>query len=29
MMCPLPIDFLEHVGFRNLLQGGTGRSEAA
>src|ERR1700693_694211 len=25
MMCPLLIDCLEHVGFRNLLQGGTGR----
>jgi hypothetical protein len=25
MMCPLLIDRLEHVGFRNLLQGGTGR----
>jgi hypothetical protein len=23
MMCPLPIDYPEHVGFRNLLQGGT------
>jgi len=22
MMCPLLIDCLEHVGFRNLLQGG-------
>src|SRR6266852_4775956 len=25
MMCPLLIDHLEHVGFRNLLQGDTGR----
>src|SRR5713226_8816634 len=25
MMCPLLIDCLEDVGFRNLLQGGTGR----
>jgi hypothetical protein len=24
-MCPLLIDCLEHVGFRNLLQGGAGR----
>jgi len=24
-MCHLLIDCLEHVGFRNLLQGGTGR----